>query len=145
MRDLKKLIKLYEPREVVIDTMGLGISVADEIIRPHWDEQGNYLEPYGFFNYPEYEKIQPQDAPKILYSLKASATLNSEMYGNAYSRINSGLIDFLIKDQEARKKLLGLKRGQKMSTSQRAAALMPYEMTTKLFEEMGKNECPLAA
>lgn len=137
VRDLKEIIKAFEPKEVVIDTNGLGISVADEIIRPHWDIYGNYLEPYGFFNYPDYEKIQPQDAPKIIYSLKASATLNSEMYGNAYSRINSGLVDFLIKDQKARKKLLGTKAGQKMSTSQRIQRLMPYEMTTKLFEEMG--------
>jgi hypothetical protein len=31
-RDIKKLIKLYNPREVVIDTNGLGIGLADEMI-----------------------------------------------------------------------------------------------------------------
>lgn len=137
VRDLKKIISAFNPKEIVVDINGLGIAIADEIIRPHWDEQNAYLEPLGFFNSEDYRKIQPYDAPQIVYGMKATAPLNSQMYGNAYARINAGQVDFLIKEQEARRKLLATKKGQRMSTENKVQRLMPYEMTTKLFEEMG--------
>lgn len=59
------------------------------------------------------------------------------MFGNCYSRIDAGLVDFLIKEQDARSKLLSTKKGQKMSVEQKTKFLMPYEMTSKLFDEMG--------
>ena len=134
--DLKKLIEIYRPREVVIDCNGLGVGLADEMIKTQLDENGNELEAYGFFNNDDYKKIQPKDAPQILYSLKANGPLNSKIHGNAYARINSGMVRFLISEQEARTDLLATKVGQKMSTEERIKRLMPHELTTKLFEEM---------
>ena len=134
--DLKKIIQKFNPLEVVIDTNGLGIGFADEMIREQQDEFGNIYEPLGFKNDDEFLKIQPKDAPRILYGIKASGTLNSKIHGNAYTRLNSGLVRFLIKDQEAKSSLLATKIGQKMTVVQRIERLMPHEMTTKLFEEM---------
>ena len=134
--DLKHLIEIYNPREVVIDTNGLGIGLADEMIRSQLDETGRELPAYGFFNNDDYKKIQPKDAPQILYSLKANGPLNSKIHSNVYSRLNGGLVRFLISEQEARSALLSTKVGQKMSTEQRIKRLMPHELTTKLFEEM---------
>lgn len=112
------------------------IGIADEMIKTHYDEVGNVLPPYGFFNNDDYKKIQPKDASCILYSMKANGPLKAQIHGNAYSRINSGMCRFLIKEQEAKSALLSTKIGQKMSTEQRVMRLMPHEMTTKLFEEM---------
>ena len=134
--DIKKLIRKFNPREVVIDTNGLGLGIADEMIREQVDEFGEVYPAYGFFNDENYLKIQPKDAQKILYSLKANGPLNSKIHGNAYTRINSGMIRFLIKEQEAKNALLGTKIGQKMTVTQRVQRLLPHEMTTKLFEEM---------
>lgn len=134
--DLKHLIEIYQPREVVIDTNGLGIGLADEMIRSQLDEDGKELPPYGFFNNDDYKKIQPRDATQILYSLKANGPLNSKIHSNVYSRLNGGLIRFLISEQEARAALLATKVGQRMSTEDRIKRLMPHELTTKLFEEM---------
>ena len=134
--DLKKIINLYNPREVVIDTNGLGVGLADEMIKPHYDEMGNLLPAYGFINDDTYKTIQPKDAPKILYGIKANGPLNSKIHGNCYSRLTSGLVRFLIKEQEAKSALLATKKGQKMTVEQRVIRLMPHEMTTKLFEEM---------
>ena len=134
--DLKKIIRDFNPREVVIDTNGLGVGLADEMIKTHYDELGNILPAYGFFNDDVYKKIQPKEAVCILYSLKANGPLNSKIHGNAYSRISSGSVRFLIKEQEAKSALLSTKVGQKMNTEQRVKRLMPHEMTTKLFEEM---------
>ena len=134
--DLKKIINAFNPREVVIDTNGLGVGLGDELIKSQFDEQGNELPPLGFINDDTYKAIQPKDAPQILYGIKANAQLNSKMHGNCYSRLTAGMVHFLIKEQEAKSSLLATKVGQKMTTEQRVKRLMPHEMTTKLFEEM---------
>ena len=134
--DLKHLIEIYGPREVVIDCNGLGVGLADEMIRTQLDIDGRELPAYGFFNNDDYKKIQPKEAVQILYSLKANGPLNSKIHSNAYSRLNSGMVRFLISEQEARTALLATKVGQKMTTEDRIKRLMPHELTTKLFEEM---------
>ena len=134
--DLKKIIKAFNPRQVVIDTNGLGVGLGDEMIRPQYDEFGEYYPPYGFINDDVYRKVQPKDALCILYGIKANGPLNSKIHGNVYSRISSGMVKFLIKEQEAKSALMSTKQGQKMSMEKRIKRLMPHEMTTKLFEEM---------
>lgn len=134
--DLKKLIEAYRPREVVIDCNGLGVGLADEMIQPQMDEFGVEYPAYGFFNNDDYKKIQPKDAPEILYSLKANSQTNPKIHGNAYTRLSSGLVRFLISEQEARSALLATKQGKKMSLEKRVKRLMPHELTTKLFDEM---------
>ena len=136
-RDLKMLIQAFNAEDVVIDTNGLGVALADEMIKPHIGPRGEDLPPLGFMNDDTYLKVQPADAPKILYSLKANKQLNSNMYSNVYSRINGGQVDFLISETEAKNKLLSTKKGQSMTLVERTQFLMPYEMTSKLFEEMG--------
>ena len=134
--ELKRIIKKFNPLEVIIDTNGLGIGFADEMIREQVDEFGNIYEPLGFKNDDDFIKIQPKDAICILYGIKANGPLNSKIHGNAYTRLNGGLVRFLIKEQEAKNALLSTKVGQKMTVTQRVQRLMPHEMTTKLFEEM---------
>jgi len=138
VRDLKMMIRDYQPKEVVIDTNGLGIGFADEIVKEHYDDEGNVLPSYGFFNdtMSEYKKIQPKNCIAILYGIKANGPLNSKIHSNAYTRTNSGMVRFLIKEQEAKSALLATKVGQKMSLEDRVKRLMPHEMTTHLFEEM---------
>lgn len=134
--DIKRLIRDFQPREVVIDTNGLGVGLADEMIKPQYDETGEFYPAYAFSNDETYFAIQPKDAPKMLYGIKANGPLNSKIHGNAYARLTSGMVRFLIKEQEAKNALMSTQVGQKMSTLKRVQRLMPHEMTTKLFEEM---------
>lgn len=134
--DLKRLIQAYNAREVVIDTNGLGIGLGDEMIRVQFDANGDMLPAYGFFNDDNYKKVQPKDAIKILYGIKANGPLNSKIHGNAFSRLSSGMVRFLIKEQEAKNALMATKVGQKMKIENRVKRLLPHELTTKLFEEM---------
>ena len=133
--DVKKLIFDYSPREVVIDTNGVGAGLADEMIVSQIEDGVTYPA-YGFFNDENYKKIQPKDAPQILFSMKANATLKPQLHSNVFNRINSGRVRFLIKEQEAKSLLLETKVGRRMDPVQRAQRLMPHELTTKLFEEM---------
>lgn len=134
--DIKKIMKEFNPREVVIDTNGLGVGIADEMIKEQIDEFGNIYPAYAFHNDENYYAVQPKSAPKILYGIKANGPLNSKIHGNAYSRLSSGLVKFLVTEQEAKSSLMSTAAGQKMPIIKRIERLMPHEMTTKLFEEM---------
>lgn len=95
------------------------------------------LPAYGSYNDEELKKVQPSDAPQIINVLIASASLNTELYSIAYSEIMSGHVRLLIEENEAKAKLMSTKIGQKMTLDKRVAKLMPYEMTTRLIEEIG--------
>lgn len=134
--DIKLLAEKYNPKEILIDTNGLGIGLADEMIKTQVDGLGRELPPYGFFNDDSYKKIQPKDCVNILYSMKANGPLKSKIHGNTYARLNGGLVRLLISEQEARTALLNTQKGRKMSTRERAERLLPHEITTKMIEEM---------
>lgn len=68
------------------------------MIREQINEKGEVLPAYGFFNNDDYKKIQPKNSINILYSMKANGPLNSKIHGNAYSRLNAGMVRFLIKE-----------------------------------------------
>ena len=135
-RDLKKLIRDYDPMRVIIDGNGLGVGLTDELIKESYDEAGNYLPAYGFMDNDDYKLVQPRDAICILSMMKANGKLKSQINSNAYSMLLGGRVRFLIKEQEAKSALLATKIGQKMSSLQRIERLMPHELTTRLFEEM---------
>lgn len=104
--------------------------------REQIDDMGQVWPSYGFKNDENFRLTQPKDAPQILYGLKANGPLKSKIQGNTYSRLTSGKVRFLIKEQEAKNTLLSTKAGQKMTVEQRVKRLLPHEMTTKLFEQM---------
>ena len=135
---LKKLIAAFNPKEVVIDGTGLGRGLLDFMVIETIDNKtGETLPAYASFNDEELKKVQPADAPKIINTLIASASLNTEVYSIAYTELMSGHVRLLIEENEAKSKLMATKVGQKMTLDKRVAKLMPYEMTTRLIEEIG--------
>ena len=135
--ELKRLIKKFNPKEVVIDINGLGVGFADFMIKETFDPATNEILPaYGFFNREEYEEIQPRNCIKILYGIKASAKINSDMHSNLYTKIYSGCINFLISEKKAKDKLMATKVGQRMKPEERIARLMAHELTSQLIREI---------
>lgn len=135
---LKKIIAAFDPKEVIIDGTGLGRGLLDFMVIETFDSKtGQTLPPYASYNDEELRKVQPNDAPQIINVLIASASLNTELYSIAYSEIMSGHVRLLIEENEAKSKLMATKVGQKMTLDKRVAKLMPYEMTTRLIEEIG--------
>lgn len=135
---LKRLIAAFNPKEVIIDGTGLGRGLLDFMVIETMDNKtGEILPAYGSYNDDELKKVQPADAPQIMNVLIASASLNTEVYSIAYTEFMSGHVRLLIEENEAKAKLMATKVGQKMTLDKRVAKLMPYEMTTRLIEEMG--------
>lgn len=135
---LKKLIAAFDPKEVIIDGTGLGRGLLDFMVIETFDHNtGETLPAYASYNDEELKKVQPPDAPKIINVLIASASLNTEVYSIAYTELMSGHVRLLIEENEAKSKLMATKIGQKMTLDKRVQRLMPYEMTTRLIEEIG--------
>lgn len=135
--ELKRLIRNFNPKEVVIDINGLGVGFADCMIKETFDPATNtFLPAYGFFNRDEYLRVQPRNCPKILYGIKANSQINSDMHSALYSKVYSGCVNFLISERKAKEKLLATKAGAKMTPEQRIARLMPHELTSNLINEI---------
>lgn len=136
--ELKRLISKFNPREVVIDINGLGVAFADAMIKESVDEELGITHPaYGFTNEEsKYLTVQPRNAIKILYGIKANGQINSDMHSALYSKIYSGHMKFLIPETTARGKLLSTRKGQRMSPEAQNARLMPHILTSSLMNEI---------
>lgn len=135
--ELKRLISRFNPKEVIIDINGIGVSFADAMIKETYDPEYNInLPAYGFFNRDEYLPLQPRGCNKLLYGIKANAQLNSDMHSALYSKIYSGHLKLLISEQSAKTKLLSTRKGQRMSPEAKNERLMPHQLTSILINEI---------
>ena len=135
--ELKRLIKQFTPKEVVIDINGIGVNFADLMIRPTTDPTTGEVYPaYGFSNREEYFRIQPKNCEKILYGIKANAQINSDMHSALYSMVYSGALSFLISEKQANTKLMATKMGPHMRPEQKNERLLPHELTSILLNEI---------
>ena len=142
---LKKLIQLYEPREVVIDGNGPGIGLLDAMVLPSVDvKTGEQFPPYYVFNNDhhlppgistEWKEPEPRYGA-IIYDIKASASNEDEINSAFLSSINNGSTSFLAHERIVKDKLMQTKKGQKMTAYDRRVFLMPYEMTSRLMDEL---------
>ena len=142
---LKKLIQLYNPREIVIDGNGPGIGLMDAMVLPSFDKKtGEVFPAYFTFNDenhlpPELKSEQEMPVPRynaIIYDIKAGAANEDEIHSAFLSSINNGSTAFLAHERIVKDKLLQTKKGQKMTSVDRRIFLMPYEMTSRLMDEL---------
>ena len=142
---LKKLIQLYNPKELVIDGNGPGIGLLDAMILPStYAETGEEFPPYYVFNNdhhlpPEKKTAGEEPWPElnaIIYDIKAGAGNDDQIHSNFYAQINNGSVSFLANERIVKDKLLQTRKGQKMSLYDRRVFLLPYEMTSRLMDEL---------
>lgn len=142
---IKKLIQLYNPREVVIDGNGPGIGLMDAMVVPSYDSKtGEQFPPYYTFNNehhlpPDVREEQDEPIPKynaILYDIKASAQNEDEIHAAFLTAVNTGAVAFLAHERIVKDKLMKTKKGQKMTSYDRRKFLLPYEMTSRLMDEL---------
>ena len=142
---LKKLIQLFNPKEIVIDGNGAGIGLLDAMVLPSYDNKtGETFPSYYTFN-NEYhlppDKRNEVDEPMpelnaIIYDIKAGSSNDDAIHSNFFAQINNGTVAFLANERIVKDKLMATKRGQKMSLYDRRVFLLPYEMTSRLMDEI---------
>lgn len=138
---IKEMIEAYQPREVVIDGNGLGVGLMDYMIQySKHDISGMVYPPYGVTNDEDYLNKQPRDCQKLIYVMKATSGsgVNSQGVINSicFSEVVSGKVHFLLKEQDAKTRLLATKKGLNLPIEARIRKLRPYTLTSILIEEL---------
>ena len=142
---LKKLIQLFNPREIIIDGNGPGIGLLDAMVLPSYDvHTGEQFPAYYTFNNEHHlppEMRAEQEEPNerynaIIYDVKASASNEDEIHSAFLTAVNNGSTSFLAHERVVKDKLMQTKKGQKMTSYDRRVFLMPYEMTSRLMDEL---------
>ena len=142
---LKKIIQLYNPREIVIDGNGPGIGLLDAMAVPSFDAKtGEQFPPYYVFNndhhLPPEKKVESEtplpEYNAIIYDIKAGSSNDDAIHSNFFAQINNGTVSFLANERVIKDKLLNTKKGKKMTLYDRRVYLLPYEMTSRLIDEL---------
>ena len=142
---LKKLIQLYNPREIVIDGNGPGIGLMDAMAVPSFDSKtGEQYPAYYTFNDENHLPPQMREEDKepkpeyqaIIYDIKAGASNEDEIHAAFLTAVNNGSTSFLAHERVVKDKLMKTKKGQKMTSYDRRVFLLPYEMTSRLMDEL---------
>ena len=72
----------------------------------------------------------------IIYDIKAGSSNDDQIHSNFLAQINNGTIALLAHERIAKDKLLQTAKGQKMTLYDRRVFLLPYEMTSRLIDEL---------
>lgn len=123
---IKKTAMDFNARAIVVDTNGLGIGLADELLKETIDPNtGKVLECWASINTTN--KAEKEDAPKKLYELKAQGY---------QSRIITTFIDMVL---SKKLRLLEMKDVTRINVGDKTdydLKVMPYVQTDLLFEEI---------
>jgi hypothetical protein len=105
---------------------------------------GEQFPPYYAFNNdhhlpPEKKEEGKEPWPEyngIIYDIKAGSSNDDIIHSNFFSQVNNGSVSFLAHERIVKDKLMNTRRGKKMTPFDRRVYLMPYEMTSRLIDEL---------
>lgn len=141
--NLKKLYYKYKARQLVIDANGLGAGLIDFMTKTQVDpDTGEDLIPFGVSGGTTQDAIEPYKKIRgtgveenAMFLMRANANINTEAHTYVQTQMYSGKIRFLVDENQAKVKLMSLKRGQQMNADERADYLRPFVVTTILREQ----------
>lgn len=140
---VRRLYKTYKCTDLVLDTAGAGLGVYDALIQDIIDPETGELYPaLSCRNDNDMaERCKVQNAPKEIWSIKGSASFNSEICillrnGFKNNKINL-LVHEIIGEDILKSKY---KTFNKMTTNEQINYRMPYIQTSLLVTELTKLE-----
>ena len=134
----RRLFYDFDCDYIVIDSQGVGIGVFDNLVQEQTDDTRNIV-------YPAWSCINDEtmasrckdpDAPKIIYSIKASLQFNSDCAVSLRDSIRQGKFRLLINENEANENLNHSKRWNSLSVENQVLFQEPFYQTTALINEM---------
>ena len=115
----------------------IGLSVYDSLVIDLFDEdRGCSYEPWSCINDEKMAaRSKTPSENKIIYSIKATQTMNSDMAVLLRDCMNRGKIKFLIHEEDGREILSELKGWDKLTPEEQATFEFPYYQTTAFCNE----------
>jgi hypothetical protein len=137
---IRRLYDEFACDYIVLDTNGVGLGVYDALVREVVDpDSGDVYPPLSCCNDQAMaERCTAPGADKVIWSIKASAAVNSECAVLLREGFRSGKIRLLINEFDAETLLDDIKEYKKLSTQEQLYIQMPYIHTTLLINELVK-------
>lgn len=129
----------YKCTDIALDTNGLGIGVYDFIIKDQYDsETGETYRGLSCCNDNDMaERCKIRDAKKVIWSIKGSASFNTEMCIALRTGFQNGRINLLVSEFEAEEIIkTNYKTYTKLSPKEQALYKIPYVQTSFLINEL---------
>lgn len=136
---IRRLFTWYKCTDLVIDTNGVGLGVYDALIKDMFDHETGEL-------YPALSccndkvmaaRCKVDNAPKVIWSIKANAAFNNEACILLRSGFQKGKINLLVPEREAEEFLKErFKKFEKMLSSEQELLKMPFIQTSLLVREL---------
>ena len=136
---VRRLFSMYKCTDLVVDTNGSGLGVFDALIQDMVDPATGELYPaLSCCNDKAMaERCKVDNAPKVIWSIKASASFNNEICILLRSGFQSGKINLLVSEFEAEEILKDKIKGySKMPVFEQMQYKLPYIQTTLLVYEL---------
>lgn len=134
-----RLFYQYKCTDIALDTNGLGVGVYDFIIKDQYDsETGDTYRALSCCNDSDMAaRCKVKDAKKVIWSIKGSASFNTEMCIALRTGLQNGRINLLISEFEAEEIIKSnYKTFSKLSPKEQAIYKMPYIQTSFLINEL---------
>lgn len=136
---IRRLFSWYKCTDLVIDTNGVGLGVFDALIQDMIDPETGELYPaLSCCNDKAMaERCKVDNAPKVIWSIKASAAFNNEACILLRSGFQKGKINLLVSEFESEEILKEKFKGfNKMLPYEQMQYKMPFIQTTLLVYEL---------
>lgn len=135
---INQLFYAFDCNYIVLDTHSFGLGVYDQLAMDLYDKELNRsYEALSCINDDLMAKrCMNDEAPKVIYSIKANAQLNSEMHITVRDGLKRGKLRLLMSENEAKEQLGKIKGYYDLPVEQQVELLAPYMQTTLLVNEM---------
>ncbi len=136
---VRRLFKWYKCTDLVIDTNGVGLGVYDALIQDIIDcETGEVYPALSCCNDKIMaERCKVDNAPKVIWSVKATSQFNNEISLLLRSGFKNGKINLLVSEFEAEELLKeNIKNYSKLPSGEQMVYKLPFVQTTLLVYEL---------
>lgn len=135
---IRQLYEDFDCDYMVLDTQNIGLGIFDQLTQPLFDkERSKEYEPISCINDETMaERCSYPNADKIIYSIKASAKLNSEIAYLFRDGFKRGRIRLPINEIEGREQMRKYKGYENLPEETKAMLMSSYAQFTLLINEM---------
>lgn len=135
---IRELFEEFQCDYIVLDTQNVGMGIYDNLILEQFNRET--LKKYEALTCINDESMadrcKVEDARGVIYSIKASAKLNSDIAINFRDTLRRNKLELLIHENDAKEFFKGVTGFDKLSTEDQARLISPYAQSSSLINEM---------
>lgn len=135
---IRRLYEEFDCDYIAIDTQSFGLGIYDQLCQNLYDKELDIdYEAFSCINDEAMaNRCLSSDAPKVIYSIKANANLNSEANILLRDSLKRNKLRLLTNENEGREFLNHIKKIKELPEEEKTDFLMPYIQTNFLVNEM---------